>query len=483
MVNEQNKNSRTHEQNNSPVARAFPALDQVSVGVFAWEQSSGRVIVDHNSTRPLPPASNTKLITTALALDRLGPNYRFEVSVRGDRNQITSTGRADPIVLWSDRSPVVDVDNFSEIAASMRDSGVSSVGDLVLDVSDHALEEYAPGWMWNDEQHYYGAKITPIAVSGNTVEVTISVDGATEDDRISVVSEPDSPIVELSFALEVVDEPRKSQGATENAIEAFKRHGSNQLRIAGRISPNETHHATLPVGEPLEHAGNVFAQALDRTGIEVDGEIRVMTEPNPKSEPLSNEHAHNEWSIESPPISEIVRMMNHPSDNFIAEQLALAVVCQEQNRQAEAGSGSWEKWETLVGKFLEARGINESEYRLRDGSGLSRYNRISAHGLATLVDWAVDQPWGGTFLDSLPVAGRDGTLSDRLGDLDDETTIRAKTGSLTGTRTLTGVIEREEGATITFSVMVSNLTGAHESRGKEYLDTFVRELIAIVDTE
>lgn len=447
-----------------PVARAFSELDRMSVGAFAREQETGRVLVDHDAALPLPPASNTKLITTALALDRLGPDYQFELRIRGNPDRDSTSGRLDPVVLWSDRSPVIDVEDISQLAEAMRESGVSAVGDIVLDVSDHDGQEYGPGWMWNDEQFYYGAKITPIAVAGNTVEVTISTDGdetGDGDSGVSVVSEPDSSVVELSCALELVDETNETNETTE--IEAFGRRGSNQIRIAGRIAPEETHCETLPVGDPLRHAGSVFEQALDRAGIAVDGEIRIVTEPL-----TSSECEYSEWSIESPPVSEIVRTMNHPSDNFIAEQLALAVA-----GRGETGIGSWDDWETLVGEFLEARGV--TGFRLRDGSGLSRYNRISARGLATVVDWAVDQRWGGTFLDSLPVAGRDGTLSDRLREC--EPTIRAKTGSLTGTRTLTGVIEREEETDITFSAMVSNLTGEHESRGKEYLDTFVRELV------
>jgi D-alanyl-D-alanine carboxypeptidase/D-alanyl-D-alanine-endopeptidase (penicillin-binding protein 4) len=509
MVDKLSGNRHTSaELNDGPVARAFPALDRMSVGIFAREQETGRIIADHNATLPLPPASNTKLITTALALDRLGPDYRFEIRGRripnsdpnpkpnpgpdsypdSDPNSYpdSATGSLDPVVLWSDRSPVVDVDDLSRLAEAMRDSGISAIGDIAIDVSGHDGQEYGPGWTWNDEQHYYGAKITPIAVSGNVVEMSISGvangDGnKNEDDNVdnvSVVAEPNSSIVELSCALELADGESKTDGTDnteeENEIEAFRRHDSNQIRITGRVAPGETHCVKLPVVDPLQHAGDVFGHTLDQAGIDVNGEVRIV------SELALNGNEYDEWSIESPPLSEIIRTMNHPSDNFIAEQLALAVA--RQNTETGIGSssgsgsgcGSWEEWETLVREFLEARGVRG--YRLRDGSGLSRYNRISSYGLATVVDWAVDQPWSGAFLDSLPVAGRDGTLSDRLGEI--EPTIRAKTGSLTGTRTLTGIIEREEKTTITVSAMVSNLTGEHESRGTEYLDTFVRNLIA-----
>jgi D-alanyl-D-alanine carboxypeptidase/D-alanyl-D-alanine-endopeptidase (penicillin-binding protein 4) len=474
------------------VARAFPALDRMSVSVFAREQETGRIIADHNATVPLPPASNTKLITTALALDRLGPDYRFEIRARGytnpdptsypGPNSNSATERLDPVVLGSDRSPVVDTDDFARLAEAIRDSGVRTVGDIVLDVSGHDGQEYGPGWMWDDEQYYYGAKITPIAVAGNVVELTISGvadDDGNENDGVSVVVEPDSSTVELSCALELYtngtsETDRTDEMEEKSEIEAFRRRDSNQIRITGRVSPDETHRVKLPVGDPLRHAGDVFGHALDQAGINVDGAVKVLMEPlDGDGHEYEYDHGYDKWSIESPPMSAIVRMMNHPSDNFIAEQLALAVVEQNTKTRTDSGSSSWERWKALVGRFLDARGV--TGYRFRDGSGLSRYNRITAHGLATVVDWAVDQPWNRTFLDSLPVAGRDGTLSDRLSDV--EPTIRAKTGSLTGTRTLTGVIEREEKPNITVSAMVSNLTGEHESLGTEYVDAFIQNLI------
>jgi D-alanyl-D-alanine carboxypeptidase/D-alanyl-D-alanine-endopeptidase (penicillin-binding protein 4) len=91
-----------------------------------------------------------------------------------------------------------------------------------------------------------------------------------------------------------------------------------------------------------------------------------------------------------------------------------------------------------------------------------------------VLDWALARPWGPTFLGSLPVAGAEGTLADRLGDVGP--TVRAKTGTLTGTRALAGVIERAD-RRVTFAALLADLTGDHEASGHDYLDDLVRELV------
>jgi D-alanyl-D-alanine carboxypeptidase/D-alanyl-D-alanine-endopeptidase (penicillin-binding protein 4) len=155
--------------------------------------------------------------------------------------------------------------------------------------------------------------------------------------------------------------------------------------------------------------------------------------------------------------------MNVPSDNFVAEQLARGVA-------AERDDGTWDAWSKAATDFLESCGAGPC--RIRDGSGLSRYNLLTAEGIVALLERVQQEPWSEAFFDSLPAPG-EGTLENRLADVPG---VRAKTGTITGSSALSGVVQREYQSDVVFSVIFGGLTvGADEARRRQ--DEFVRALV------
>lgn len=428
------------------VEATLPTTATLGVGVCCLDPS-GEAVVSHRPTHPRAPASNTKLLTTGIALDRLGPDYRARTHAGLD-----AAGR---LVIGGDRTLATAREDLVAMAETVADR-VSHLPGIVLDVADHDRQPYGPAWTWGDEQRAYGARCSPLAVAGNVVTVTV----AAADSGVAVRSvAPDSSAVEVDVAA-TVEETADPDGGD---LDALRDHETGRLRVAGTLPPGSETTVRLPVGRPLAHYAGVVRQALTDTGVEVGESVTVATDAPPtlEGDPLA--------TVSSPPLTECCRLINRPSDNFMAEQLARTVAGSVQ------GVDSWDAWTEVVETVLADREAGPA--RIRDGSGLSRYNRIAPRDLVRFLEWALEQSWSEAFLASLPVAGESGTLESRPAEF--EPTVRAKTGTLTGARALSGVIETSAGRA-PFSILLGDLAGEHETAGHDLIDALLAELVATV---
>ena len=451
-------------------------LDGASVSVIARElggDGAGEVLTSRDPDRALAPASNTKLITSVLALDVLGPGYRYDTRVEG--YGAVTDGRLDgDLALVGTGQPDLSRTDLDELAGGVADRIDDVGGDLLLDGSRFGDDQLGPGWTWGDERYYYGARSSALALAKNLVTVEIAGD---ESGDFAVGVAPETDVVAVETDLEVGDDD----------LRVFADHETGVVRVEGTLPAGTDRTERVPVADPERHCGAAFRDALADAGVAVEGEIRHAEAPDAAPEFSTR--------VRSAPVSELVREMNVPSDNFIAEQLARAVASaragDREGEEADEGSaagkgstdgegstasegstdgeGSWERWEEVATEFLEARGVGAC--RVRDGSGLSRYNVVPARGFVNLIEWAGEQSWSEAFFDSLPAPG-EGTLETRL---DDVPGLRAKTGTITGSSALSGVIRREDGSDVVFSVIFGGLTvEADEARQRQ--DAFVRAL-------
>ncbi len=391
------------------------------------KELGGDELIAHDPDVPLPPASNTKLLTAALAYHHLGPDYRFETNVSRSGDSLVLAGRGNPSL---------SLDRLSVLAERVGNNGIGTVTNVIADVGWFSEASRGPGWMWEDGRHEYGAKSTALALDGNTVSVTVT---GTE-----VEITPRTSAIELDTNID----------PSADELRMFR--DDDTIRIEGR-SPDESNTERVPVGDPVCHCLLAFRDALEAVGVAHIGGLHVTEKPK-SGEPIA--------TVKSPPVSELVREMNVPSDNFLAEQLARNIAKEVR------GKGSWSEWETVIEEFLDSRTVGA--FRIRDGSGLSRYNLISARGIVRVLEWVTEQPWSETFFNSLPKPG-EGTLEDRLSDVGCD--VRAKTGTLTGSRTLSGIVRRDNGRSdVIFSVLLGGLTAEDEENARETIDDFVREL-------
>lgn len=445
---------RATHQGKGLVEQTLPDLDHVSASVYARDCRTGETLVAHDQDVPMLPASNAKLVTAALGFAELEPTYRFKTTVHAT-GEVCNGHLVGDLVVTGGGAPDLSQADLMELAEGVREAGIETVaGELIVDASAFDERSLGPGWTWDDGQFVYGAKSTPLALERNTVEITI----AHRNGSIQVDASPTSNIIRLAVDVDVKADLAADDGAN---LSVYKERASEVIRVEGFVPPESTTVEASPVDDPMMHAGHVFKDALEKKGVAVDGWIRIEHEP---VSTLSAPHA----TVTSAPLTDLVRNTLTHSDNFAAEQLA-RTIARESN-----GTGSWEAWSDRATSFFDDRGV--SAVHIYDGSGLSRYNLLSASSIVATLEWCLNQPWGEQYRDSLPETGVGGTVEARLDDLPDSITVLAKTGTLTGVRTLSGYVLNDGRPAIVFSCLLSNLTDEYEKEAVNRIDAFVRKL-------
>lgn len=427
------------------------ALEGASLSVYAVERDSGDEVAAVTPERALPPASNTKLVTAALALEHLGPDFRCETRAVGT-NPVDDETLDGNLVLVGTGAPDHTVTKLDELAASVSQRVDRITGELLVDGASFTGGQLGPGWTVGDQRYYYGARSSAVALEQN--QVTVTVVPSAEDDRQSVSVTPETAAVQTDVDVTVESD------AADDDLRVFTDTESGKVTVQGAIPPGaEPVEEPVPVIRPKYHCGLAFAAALADAGVRLEGGVSVLDEDDERKDDDFPVLA----TLSSAPVRELIRQMNVPSDNFIAEQLARTIA------REEVGEGSWDSWETLVTQHFDALGVET--VRVRDGSGLSRYNLLPAEGVISHLQWADERPWSGEFFDSLPTPG-EGTLSSRLEGI----SVAAKTGTITGTSALSGLVRRESAPDILFSVLHGGLTGQESDAANERQDAFVRWL-------
>ncbi|HYV24772.1 MAG TPA: D-alanyl-D-alanine carboxypeptidase/D-alanyl-D-alanine-endopeptidase [Pyrinomonadaceae bacterium] len=438
-------------------------LKQGRLGVYVMSLSDGRMIYSRDNDRLFTPASNMKAYTTAVAIDSLGPDYRWRTSVYVEKQPDTNGNVNGDLVLYGRGAPDLisktrgDAPSLAKFAEQLYAAGVRRVtGNIIGDESYFRGEMFGVGWQWNDLQWYYGAEPSALSVDENSIEVTMGP-GAKVGDNASVAVSPNQNYVRL------VNTGTTSDRDAPTSIGVLRDLSGNDLHVWGKF-PTGGHafSAFLSVHNPALWATTLFKQALIARGIKVDGEPRSRDFRVADKERFDPQKAIELASQESEPLSEIIRHTNKESDNLYAE-LILRTLGKERGSTApdpdskkNETRGDDEAGTAVVRAWLESKGISTRGLAIHDGSGLSRLDLITPESTARLFA-AMSQSTAATlYFDSLPVAGHDGTLAGRLKKV--EGRISAKTGSLTYVHSLSGYATTRTGERLAFSILCNDMT-------------------------
>jgi len=444
-------------------------LDKGEWGLLVVDAESGATLYQKNADHYFEPASNMKLLTTALALDTLGPEYRFRTTVETNgtlgpdgklSGDLTLVGRGDPN-LSNRKFPYENKEEFdgpperalAELADALVARGVKEItGDVVGDDSYFPRERYPDGWEIGDMVWEYGAAISAIAVNDNAVTLTLTP-GEKAGDAVQESLEPET--LEFTVKNEV-----STSGAKERPeLRLTREPGTDTVVVSGTMpAKSAPRKLLLGVQEPAQHAAILFALLLAERHIKVDGKVRVMHEPDPNEATRTALVEH--MSIQ---LKDSVKLVNKISQNLHTELLL---------RTATRQQGRWVTPEDLL-RFPEAfyakAGIPEGDVIQTDGSGLSRRDLVTPRALVAVLNYAEKQAWFPAYLASLPVAGQDGTLDERMKTAPLARKIHAKTGSVTHVRALSGYAETPGGRRLIFSFL-SNNQGAKNHEVHEAID-------------
>lgn len=409
-----------------------PVLAHGIQGVQIESLKDGRVLYAKNSNLVFVPASNFKLVVGAASLDLLGPAYRFPTSLRITGGLKDGVLKGD-VILVGGGDPVLKTEHLQDMAAKLKAMGIKTIkGNVVGDDTRFDDVRLGWGWAWDDEPYYYSAQISALNLNENVVDVWVRP-------GMRVGSPALVRVIPPTGYMTIRNECKTSAVGSEKTLLVDRVHGRNVIRVTGNVpldyKPVDYEEA-ITVDEPTLFACQSFIEILRRVGISVTGQpVRGKT---PAGARLVVAHL-------SPPMSEMLALLNKPSDNLIAE-------CLFKNLGAQAELD-----------FLKKAGADLSAVAIVDGSGLSRKNLISPANLVTLLNYTYKHEHGKVFLNSLPIAGVDGTLKNRMKGTEAQGNVRAKTGYVNHVSTISGFVTTKSGEQLVFSIMMNN----HLCRNKE----------------
>lgn len=455
-----------------PGARIARLLDASPVtrssfwGIRIVSLAGGRVVFERNAGHLFVPASNAKLFTTALALSRLGPDYRFQTRVLADRTpgadgtveSLRLVGGGDPnlsgrtIPYSRDAPPGDPLAVIEDLAAQVAAHGIHTVSaDIVGDDTAYVWEPYADGWSIDDPVWDYGAPVSALCVNDNTLTLHL-LPGSHRSDPARIVLKPPVAYYEIDNRVRTWPGERK--------ISVDRLPGSRQLLLFGTLPLDDPGDAEdLGIDDPALFAAEAFRDALLRHGITIRGDARAVHLNRDRVADLKNGPAPDpEPGIElarrdSAPLVEDLRITDKTSQNLHAEMALRAVA------KARRHIGSREAGIAEERAFLEEVGIDRGSYTFADGSGLSRLDLVTPAAVVRLLAHMYGSPFRDAWVSLLPVAGQDGTLHARFADTAGEGRIFAKTGTLSHVSALSGYARRKDGQMLAFSILVNNYNG------------------------
>jgi D-alanyl-D-alanine carboxypeptidase/D-alanyl-D-alanine-endopeptidase (penicillin-binding protein 4) len=453
---------------------AKPELAPATIGVKVASLDSGRVLFEENAIKLLRPASNMKIYTVATALDRLTPDYRFTTSVfanaRPDSNGVIRGdlrifGRGDPSIAArfnnGDYFKAID-----ELATRIVAAGVKRVeGDLVGDETYFSGPKYGSGWEWEDLTWYYGAEVTPLAINDNALDLFVKPGRAVGQPALITTGPPD-PL------LTIVNRVTTSAKSMRREISIHRGLGENTITITGSI-PVDNPGFTAGIG--ISHAALLLVyllrSSLAQKGVVITGKSRttgevavpsvIIAQPTQAHSSVSSVVQTELATLQSPPFSVIAAQTMKPSQNLYTELILRTLGKVNPPPLTTTTPSIFNPTSEYLGieavkSFLKSAGIRPESLVLDDGSGLSRNDMITAEATVQLLTFMNKHRYADVFRDSMPIAGVDGTLRNRLKGTPAEKNLRAKTGSLSSAVSLAGYVTTAAGEKLAFAIMVNN---------------------------
>ena len=426
-----------------------PAFQNAVWGVLVKSLATGETLYSLNPGTFLMPASNMKVVTMAAAAERLGWDYAFTTKVVATGPVEGGVLKGDLVVVGSgDPSlggrPTEGPSVLERWADQIRARGVTRVeGRLIGHDNVFDDEGLGQGWSWDYLAHGYAAPVGGLDFNENVVRLSFTP-GAAAGDPVAVTARPEGSGLVFDGAVTTV-----AADATGD-VTVTRPPGSRRLGISGSVPAGRTDVTqTVSVENPTEFMVGAFRQALLSRGIEVrGGGVDVDALPAPPD--LAG--AEILVTYASPPLSEIVKVLLKVSQNLYADTLLKAL-----GRPADGGPATTREGRRVLREVLQGWGIAPEQYLQADGSGLSRYNYLTADVLvAVLTRMYSDDRHYEPFIAALPVAGVDGTLAGRLKDTRAQANARAKTGSIANARALSGYVTSADGEPLVFSMIVNN---------------------------
>jgi len=434
-----------------------------SWSVMAVDLKSGRILIKRDEDRSLVPASNMKLLTSACALETLGPDFRIatQIGYNGTidpdgvlHGDLIVIGSGDPTIgtRYDYRNTGIDVrlpaETFLAWGDSLKRNGITAItGDIIGYGTFKTDPRFGAGWEWDDLSYWYGAEITPLIYTDNSIEVTISP-GDTTNLPATLTCLPPTDMVTLLGQVYTSDPSTVMNIKTKRGLQ------DNIFSFTGSIPYNSP-----PAREWLSvyDAQEYFLKELKNTLVESD----IMVAGSFRYEHFAWKEGQSFKPIFthiSPPLKDIIKVINTQSQNLYAETLirnlgynqlqvdtTLALYFNDTFKAGREVIKDWE--EKMVG--------GSTGFAMVDGSGMSRKNLLCASEIIKILAHMNHSLYRDEFIESLAIPNT-GTLRHRFFGLPEGIALHAKTGSMTRVRALSGYLVAKNAPRIAFAIICNN---------------------------
>src|ERR1700722_1180866 len=434
------------------------ALSHAFVGAQVVRLSDGQVLYARNADRLLVPASNMKLFTTALALTRLGADYRLTTQIgarfsidaagalAGDLELVgggdpSLSGREYPYRSHVARGAIYSFSAIEELADRLIARGLKRIdGKVVGDDSRYVWEPQPGGWSSDSATKEYGAPVSALVLDDNTFEVTLRP-GKLAGDLASIGLAP-------PFENFAIDNRVATTDRGEPKIEFYRSASGRELHVWGRLPAGDRGVTqALAIGDPALYAAEVLRDDLLRRGVAIRGEAvarhRFPDEIADSATELDVVRAERR----SPPLLDVLQVVDKVSQNLHAEIL-LREVAVASEHEGSVGAGL-----EAMDDFLAGIGIRKAEHQFTDGSGLSRATLVTPAAIATLLAHMNQSKNREQWLSLLPIGGAGGALGSRFAGHTEARNIRAKTGTLDHVHAISGYADTPGQGRVAFSFL------------------------------
>ena len=410
-------------------------------------------LIEENSEKVLAAASTQKLITTAIAMNILPSDHRFETKLAYTGSIIDGVLRGD-IYIFPNFNPTLASNRFNRdlseitgvISRWLFKNKIKAINGIKVIDPTIDLETLPRTWIWEDIGNYYAANPCGTIFNENILELYFESGKPGEQSKI-VKMVPNLPLLKIENRV-------KASKKNKDLAYCFGGPYDTGLVIEGTIPANRRNYKVkASLQRPQRGLSYLIYNALKKEGLIIKGKHGANTSPRRKSTQFA--------VIKSPLVKEIAKKTNYKSVNILAENLL-----QNSYRfsKSEKEMNTWVKW------YLETEiGVGVAGMQIKDGSGLSRFNAISSK---QIVEVLTEMKNNKEFKKTIPIAGKSGTVRSFLKNSYLSGKVLCKSGSMNGVRSYAGYIENKSGKTCAFAIIVNNADGSSKD-----VQTKIEELI------
>ena len=454
-------------------------LPEDALGAVVLRLSDGKTVISHGADKALQPASTMKVLTAIVGLDRLGPAYRARTELRSAaqiekgvlKGDLILRGLGSTDFLWED---------FERMLLSLRHRGVTTIqGNLIVDRTFFQPDRLDLGVPPFDESPEFRYNVIPDALLLNMSLAQYDIE--TDSERVQIRLTPALDGVSVISNMTFADRPcEKWEDGWKIPTTVKAENGEIRVYLNGTFPKNCSQTLNINVVDRADYVDRLFRATWRRLGGSFTGEVieaKVAETPRYSDTSLKLLAEHR-----ARPLAEVARNINKSSDNTYTRVVMLtlgALSSPATNAtttatvaDADKNLTSLQKGEAEIRAWMRAKGIDDNGLVLENGSGLSRLERIKPAQLASVLLAAYRSKWAPEFMSSLPIAGVDGSMRNRMKDSPAAENARIKTGSLRDVVSIAGYVTDANG-NVNVVVAMINHPKAISAGGRRILDALL----------